>query len=105
MGAADTTLEGRDGAYPRGILLRSLIPRPIEASDVGSKCQVDPRVSLYLEGWLSQSGIVSHFAPDYSSPYPRTTRTVYKRVTKAMKKKASQKFSEFMKSLNSVHTL
>ncbi|ODA38701.1 hypothetical protein DSBG_4523 [Desulfosporosinus sp. BG] len=42
MGAADATLKVWDGAYLKGIHHMSLIPRPIEASDVGSHVKSTP---------------------------------------------------------------
>ena len=44
MGVTDATLKKRDGAYPKGIHLLSPIPRPIEASGIGSHVKSSPEI-------------------------------------------------------------
>ncbi len=72
MGATDATLEQRDGAYFREILLMSPFPRPIEASDAGSHVKLPPEKNVYLKGVQFQtetlfnlSGQTVHFDPEY----------------------------------------
>ena len=44
MGVTDATLKKRDGAYLKGIHLLSPIPRPIEASGMGSHVKSSPEI-------------------------------------------------------------
>ncbi|OLN30338.1 hypothetical protein DSOL_3103 [Desulfosporosinus metallidurans] len=82
MGAADATLDQGMGLTPEEYILMSHSPRPIEASDVGSHVKSTPewlsirkRGSEIPELWLSPSGAVAKFAPDYS--YKRVKEVSY----------------------------
>jgi hypothetical protein len=73
MGAAGATLNQGMGLTPKEYILMSPFPRPIEASDVGSHVKSTPEWLSIRKGgsenpelWLSPSGIVAQFAPDYS---------------------------------------
>ena len=73
MGAAAATLNQGMGLTQEEYILMSHSPRPLEASDVGSHVKSTPEwLSLRKGGsenpelWLSPSGIMAQFAPDYS---------------------------------------
>ena len=55
MGAADATLKQRDGATPYEYIIMSHIPRPMEASDVGSHVKPTPEASVQILPLITES--------------------------------------------------
>ena len=81
-------------------------PRPIEASDVGSHVKSTPEWLSIRKGgsenpeqWLSRSGIVAQFAPDYSECISNITKDA-KSNRKAASKTAKQTTDQQKKGIN-----